>query len=117
MSIRSAIDKTARTASLIYTQSPQYQQKMLQKRIQQKNLLKQMELANKRVQEQKEAKKVQRRNFMDYLRKMPSMGGTVGDLPTEMQKQIAKTYTKYERKKIMDEEDRKRGVSKRKESK
>lgn len=49
------------------------------------------------------AKREQRRNFMEYLKKQPtSFGGTVGDLPTAMQKQIASGYNKSQRKKLMD---------------
>lgn len=54
-----------------------------------------------------DAKKTQRRNFMEYLKKEPtSLGGTVGDLPPAMQKQIAGQYTKSQRKRLMDMEDR-----------
>lgn len=60
----------------------------------------------KKVKQQQEAKKVQRRNFMSYLRKQPiAGGGTVGELPTQMQKQIASQYSKSERKKLMDAMD------------
>lgn len=53
------------------------------------------------------AKKKQRRNFAEYLaRQKLSIGGTVGDLPKTMQKQIAAQYTKSQRKKLMDEADR-----------
>lgn len=66
--------------------------------------------AMSRVQEQAEAKKTQRRNFMEYLKKQPvSLGGnssgTVGDLPKPLQKQIASQYTKSQRKTMMDRMD------------
>lgn len=49
----------------------------------------------------------QRRNFMDYLSSMEtSLGGKVGDLPLQMQKQIAKDYSKSEREKIMNAQDK-----------
>ena len=118
MSIQRALGQSMNTAAALYTQTPQFKEKLAAKRIAQQNLIKKMQEANKRVEEQKEAKKVQRRRFDDYLSKMPSsLGGTIGNLPKKVRQQIAKTYTKYERKKIMDEEDKKRGVSKRKESK
>lgn len=54
-----------------------------------------------------EAKKTQKRNFMDYLKKQPtSLGGTVGELDPQMQKQIASQYTKSQRKRLMDMADR-----------
>lgn len=54
-----------------------------------------------------EAKKVQKRNFMDYLAKQKtSLGGTVGELPASMQKQIASQYSKSQRKRLMDAMDR-----------
>lgn len=49
-----------------------------------------------------------RRNFMDYLRNQPSSIGNVGDLPPEVQKQIAKSYNPAQRKKLMDQEDEKK---------
>ena len=56
-------------------------------------LIQKQEQAKKKVEEVKEAKKTQRRNFMEYLRKQEtSLGGTVGDLPPEVQKQIARLY-------------------------
>lgn len=70
-------------------------------------LLQKQEQAAKKVEEVKEAKKTQRRNFMDYLKKQEtSLGGTVGDLPPAMQKQIAATYSKSQRKTMMDRMDR-----------
>ena len=57
---------------------------------------------------QKEVAKSVRRNFMkDYLSKQPtSLGGTVGDLPIDLQKQIAAQYSKSQRKAMMDKMDR-----------
>lgn len=69
-----------------------------------------MTSSNQRAQKQVKAKASQRRNFNDYLAKMStSMGGTVGELPKEMQRAIASQYSPKDRKKIMDEEDRKGG--------
>lgn len=69
-----------------------------------------MASSNQRAQKQVRAKGSQKRRFSDYLAKMStSMGGTVGDLPKEMQRAIASQYSPKERKKIMDEEDRKGG--------
>ena len=62
--------------------------------------------ANKKVEQQRLAKKAQRRNFMSYLRKQPTdLGGTVGDLPINLQKQIASQFSKNARKKLMDKMD------------
>lgn len=69
-----------------------------------------MEEANNTSQKQVKAKASQRRRFKDYLAKMEtSLGGTVGDLPAEAQAYIASQYSRKDRKKIMDEEDRKGG--------
>ena len=63
--------------------------------------------AMKRMSEQAQAKKTQRRKFMDYLAKQPtSLGGTVGDLPKPLQKQVASQYTRSQRKEMMDRMDR-----------
>ena len=65
------------------------------------------ELAQKQMEQQQEAKKTQRRNFMDYLSKQTtSFGGTVGDLPMPIQKQIASQYSKSQRKTMMDRMDK-----------
>lgn len=48
-----------------------------------------------------------RRNFMNYLRNEPiSWGGKVGDLPIELQKQIASQYSKTQRRNMMNKIDR-----------
>lgn len=66
-----------------------------------------MSQAMSRVGRQSEAKKTQKRNFMDYLAKQPtSLGGTVGDLPSDLQKQIASQYGKNERRTMMNRMDR-----------
>lgn len=66
-----------------------------------------------RMNRQTEAKKTQRRNFLDYISSMPtSLGGTVGQLPKDMQKQIASTYTKSQRKTIMDRMDKEKANGK-----
>lgn len=60
-----------------------------------------------RMDRQSQAKKTQRRNFMDYLAKQPtSLGGTVGDLSPELQKQIASQYSKKDRRNMMNRMDR-----------
>lgn len=59
-----------------------------------------------------EAKKKQRRNFMSYLAQQPtSLGGTVGDLPKDMQKQIASQYSKADRRKLMDQMDKEKNIN------
>ena len=60
-----------------------------------------------RVSRQQEAKKTQRRNFMSYLAQQPtSLDGTVGELPMQLQKQIASQYSKSQRKTMMDRMDK-----------
>lgn len=72
----------------------------------QKSLEQRQEAANKKAEQMQEAKKTQRRNFMEYLRKQPTdLGGTVGDLPINLQKQIASQFSKNARKKLMDKMD------------
>lgn len=66
------------------------------------------ENANSKAKQVSQAKRSQRRNFMEYLRKEPiSGGGTIGDLPPHVQKSLAKQYTKSQRKQLMDREDNK----------
>lgn len=43
-----------------------------------------------------------RRKFMDYLKEESSSLGKVGDLPANVQKAIAKSYSAADRKKLMD---------------
>lgn len=68
-----------------------------------------MEKATQSAANAIEAKKVQRRNFMEYLRREPTnLGGTVGDLPPAMQKQIAAKFTKSQRQTMMNRADKER---------
>ena len=70
-------------------------------------LLEKQEQAAEKVKKVQQAKKTQRRNFMAYLGKMEtSLGGTVAELPKNVQHEIAKTYTRSQRKTIMDRMDR-----------
>lgn len=63
--------------------------------------------AMNRMIKQQEAKKTQRRNFMKYLaQQSTSLGGPVGDLPKDLQKQIASQYNKKQRKTMMDRMDK-----------
>ena len=70
-------------------------------------LLEKQEQAAEKVKQVQQAKKTQRRNFIAYLGKMEtSLGGTVAELPKNVQHEIAKTYTRSQRKTIMDRMDR-----------
>lgn len=70
-------------------------------------LLEKQKQAADKVKQVQQAKKTQRRNFMAYLGKMEtSLGGTVAELPKSVQHEIAKTYTRSQRKTIMDRMDR-----------
>lgn len=71
------------------------------------------ELAQKQMKQQQEAKKTQRRNFMDYLSKQTTqLSGTVGDLPKDLQKQVASQYSKSQRNTIMDRMDKEKSNGK-----
>lgn len=49
----------------------------------------------------------QKRKFKDYLSKLEtSLGGTVGDLPEKLQKQILKSYSPQQRRQIMNQMDK-----------
>lgn len=66
------------------------------------------DLAGRAQQSVTQAQK--RRYFMDYLREQPtSFGGTVGELPHKVQRQIAGEYSRKERKALMDRIDKERG--------
>lgn len=50
-----------------------------------------------------EAKQVQQRDFMSYLAKQEtSLGGTVGQLPPEVQAKIAEQYSPEQRESLMN---------------
>ena len=56
---------------------------------------------------QQEAKIAQRRNFMSYLaQQSTSLGGTVGDLPIQLQEKIASQYSKSQRRTMMNRMDK-----------
>ena len=62
--------------------------------------------AKEAVQVKQAAKRKTRRNFLDYMKDEPtSLGGTFGELDPKLQKQIAKQYTKAQKKQIMDRKD------------
>lgn len=67
--------------------------------------------ANEQAEQLKAAKQQQqknRRNFMrDYLAQQPtSLGGTVGELPKDVQKTIASQYDRAARRRMMDTMDK-----------
>lgn len=72
-------------------------------------LTKRQKEAMKNMQGVQQAKKAQRRNFMDYLKKQPVYGGeTVGSINERspgFAKQIASQYTRGQRKQMMDRMD------------
>lgn len=66
-----------------------------------------------KVSEQQEAQRKQRRNFKEYLKNLSIAGsGKVGELPKSAINELAKQYTKSERKKLMDGMDAQKGVKK-----
>ena len=84
-----------------------YEAVMAARRAGETSLEEKQELAMKKTSEQAEAKKKQRRNFKTYLAQQPtSLGGTVGDLPSDLQKKIASQYSRSDRKRMMDQMDR-----------
>ena len=63
--------------------------------------------AMQKVANKQDAKQKQKRNFMSYLKEQPTnLGGKVGDLPLNIQKQVAKQYSPAQRKKLMNTIDR-----------
>ena len=60
------------------------------------------------VETKREAQKTQRRNFKDYLKKLPLYNSdkTVASLGKKAVDEIAKKYTSSQRKKIMDDIDK-----------
>lgn len=63
------------------------------------------ESAEAELKAKQEEKRSSRRNFIDYMKDEPTSLGAFGSLNPKLQKSIAATYSKYERKKIMDEKD------------
>lgn len=63
------------------------------------------EQANAHMQQEGQKQVKQKRNFLDYVGRLETMGGKVSDLPMNMQREIAKGYSKHERKKMMDRMD------------
>lgn len=65
------------------------------------------EQALERANAIQQAQQKQKRKFMDYLGKLEtSWGGTIGDLPVNIQKNIAKQYSQKQRKELMDKMDK-----------
>ena len=65
--------------------------------------------AMQKVANKQDAKQKQKRNFMSYLKEQPTnLGTTVGELPLNIQKQLAKQYSPAQRKQLMDTIDKER---------
>lgn len=100
--IQSAIDRGALTAAAMMRMSPAAQAKRnLQRKAAQGSLLGEYQQAktqqgNMRAQAIGEVQKKQRRNFLDYI----------GRLPKEEQRKIVNSYSKSKRYKLMNEIDK-----------
>ena len=73
------------------------------------DLKKKQRQAMGRVGNLQDAKKTQRRDFMDYISKMPMLGETVGSIDARnpgFAKKIASQYGKKDREKIMNQMDK-----------
>lgn len=73
---------------------------------QRNELLEKQKLAQQQVKNRQEAKQEQKRNFMDYLKQQQTSLGKVGDLPENIQTEIAKSYSQADRERLMDEMDK-----------
>ena len=100
--IQNAIDRGALTAAAMMRMSPAAQAKRnLQRKAAQGSLLDEyqqakMKQGNMRAKAIGEVKKKQRRNFLDYI----------GRLPKEEQRKIVNSYSKSQRYKLMNEIDK-----------
>ena len=100
--IQNAIDRGALTAAAMMRMSPAAQAKRnLQRKAAQGSLLDEyqqakMKQGNMRAKAIGEVKKKQRRNFLDYI----------GRLPKEEQRKIVNSYTKSQRYRLMNEIDK-----------
>ncbi len=100
--IQSAIDRGAMTAAAMLKMSPKAQAKRnIQRRAVQGSLLGEYQQAktqqgNMRAQGIGEVQKKQRRNFLDYI----------GRLPKEEQRKIVNSYSRSQRYRLMNEIDK-----------
>lgn len=94
-------DEARREAEYNYAYKQAYSKEMSNLEMQQQ--------AMDKMSRQTEAKKIQRRNFMDYISKMPMLGETVGSIDARnpgFAKKIASQYNKSQRKSLMDQMDK-----------
>lgn len=62
--------------------------------------------AQEALKKEQERRRKTRRNFLDYMKDEPTnLGVSFGELESSVQKELAKSYTKTQRKKIMDRMD------------
>lgn len=100
--IQSAIDRGAMTAAAMLKMSPKAQEKRnIQRRAAQGSLLGEYQQAktqqgNMRAKAIGEVQKKQRRNFIDYI----------GRLPKEEQRKIVNSYSRSQRYRLMNEIDK-----------
>lgn len=74
--------------------------------IQAENARKKAQEAWERTKAEQAARRKSRRKFIDYIKDEPtSLGATVGELDPRIQKEILKSYSRADRKKIMKEKD------------
>lgn len=109
--IQNAINQTIGTAGIVARLSPNLEKKAELRKLEKKEKILQerlrMQKAMKKVANKQDAKQKQKRNFMSYLKEQPTnLGGTVGELPLNIQKQLAKQYSASQRKKLMDTMDK-----------
>ena len=94
-------DEARRKAEYNYAYQQAYRKELSNLEMQQQ--------AMDKMSRQSEAKKEQRRNFMDYISKMPTLGETVGSIDARhpgFAKKIAAQYNEKDRKRIMNQMDK-----------
>ena len=94
-------DEARRNAEYDYKYQQAYKKELSNLEMQQQ--------AMDKMSRQSEAKKEQRRNFMDYIGKMSVLGETVGSIDARhpgFAKKIAAQYNKQDREKIMNQMDK-----------
>lgn len=114
MTIQQSVNQTLSLASVLKRGAVEHENAQIRKDIAAQKQEKISAKAQEALKREQERKRKTRRNFSDYVmdRKLNIEGWTVKDLPKAQQQEYLKTFSKYQRKKIMDEIDAERMAKK-----
>jgi hypothetical protein len=106
MTIQQSVNQTLSLASVLKRGAVEHENAQIRKDIAAQKQEKISAKAQEALRLEQERKRKTRRNFLQYMKDEPTnLGIKFGQLPLSSQKELAKEYTKGQRKAIMDRKD------------